>query len=713
MTNQINSTLENKYEAILAALRVLSHQCDGAQSEDGVGFNKPDSARGKRFAQAEELDDSQARWAWETLRKYSAQLAAAEISFGELPEPPKTERKHNRHVSRVIAQSTLRFSQDYEDRKFGEIKGAIKSQLAGRYDGIKKAWDVAFNAKSQQAILDLVDTYDFELSAGAIELLNSDPSALPKSPATAPPKRTASVSGSGWLIQWSKDDPAFSDLLNAIKALPTRRYDGDKVGWVCPASSALLAICDKYEILGREGIRAAINSQPEKQSAPVDTGEIESRLAAIEAKLLPYQVPAVRAQVTALNNGGALDASDTGTGKTYIGLASCYVLNRPVFVICPKAVIPQWKAAAKHFGIELAGICNYELLRRGEQPAIKSITFGKGKSFKWQLPLNTVILFDECHRMKDYKTSNNQLGMSALRQRYTVLGMSATAADNPLQMKFSGLLTKQFGDERGFWGWAMDNGVRKNRFGYEFSGSRTVLAKIHGSIFPTHGTRVRIADLGDAFPETQIAAEAYDMNGDGRKIQKIYDEMESELARLTAKIKEDGDPIPLTIRLRARQMTETLKVPVIAEIAQDAVDSGMSVAIFVNFNETADALCEKLKTTCSIRGGQSDEARAKNIADFQADREPIIVCNIKAGGVGVSLHGTPESRTRLSLICPTDSGQDLKQALGRVWRANGAKSIQRIVFAADTIEAEVCANVKAKIARIDTINDGDLSIGAK
>jgi hypothetical protein len=74
------------------------------------------------------------------------------------------------------------------------------------------------------------------------------------------------------------------------------------------------------------------------------------------------------------------------------------------------------------------------------------------------------------------------------------------------------------------------------------------------------------------------------------------------------------------------------------------------------------------------------------------------------------LHGTSTSRTRLALICPTDSGQDLKQALGRVWRANGARSIQRIFFAADTIEETVCDNVRAKIARIDTLNDGELAI---
>lgn len=526
--------------------------------------------------------------------------------------------------------------------------------------------------------------------------------------------RTITQSGKQWLVCWSKGDPSFSDLLSAVKSLPSRRYDPNCFGWFCSPSSELLALCDQYQFTGREALRAA----SEAKSAPIElTGDQKRRLVEIESKLLPWQPAAVNQLALALSAGSALDASETGTGKTYTSLATCAVFDRPAYVVCPKAVIPQWQAAAAHFGVELAGICNYELLRRGEQSAVttRKETYNYAGVEKtrnvaeWKLPAETVIIFDECHRMADPKTQNNALGMAALRQGYTVLGMSATAADNPLQMKFSGLLTGLFEDERGWWTWAAANGVVKGKFGYKFDGRLSHLAKIHSRIFPSRGNRVRIADLGDAFPETQIAAECYDLNGDGKKIQKVYDEMSAELDRLARKTARDADDEnPLTVRLRARQKVETLKVPGIAEMAQDATDSGMSVAIFVNFNETADALCEKLKTKCVIRGGQSAEERAQCIADFQADREPVIVCNIKAGGVGVSLHGSQTARMRLSIIFPTDSGTDLKQALGRVWRAQGAKSIQRIVFAAGTIEEQVCDNVRRKIKRIDMLNDGEL-----
>ncbi len=473
--------------------------------------------------------------------------------------------------------------------------------------------------------------------------------------------------------------------------------------------------------------------QKEKQAALAGqlatlTPEQEARLSQIADKLIPYQIPSVRRQVNALTNyGGALDASDTGVGKTYVNLAACYVLGLKPFIVCPKAVKPSWKRAAQHFGMQLIGVSNYERVREGEVGVTKCEfeyvkTFKAGKlvekrelkSMEWLLSKETVIIGDEIHRMKDYKTLNCQLGLRAMAQGYKVLGLSATAADNPMQMKFSGLLTGLFKTEKQFWPWMMRNGVEKARFGLEFRGGRRVLDQIHQQIFPLRGTRIKIADLGDQFPETQITAEAYAVNGAAEEINRIYSEMEAELCRLSEKSKEDKECV-LTIRLRARQKTELLKVPAIVELVESAVEEGLSVAVFINFDESADALMAKLKTKCCIRGSQQgpkgEIERQRCIDDFNADKEHIIVCNIKAGGVGVNLHGTPSSRMRMSIICVTDSAQDAKQALGRVWRAKGAKSIQKFFFAAETIEeTDILPNMRAKIDRIDTLNDGDLRL---
>lgn len=463
-------------------------------------------------------------------------------------------------------------------------------------------------------------------------------------------------------------------------------------------------------------VSAPVPGAPVASAVAKPTGlsdEQKARLVAVTSKLLPYQVASVSDAALALAvHGGELDASDTGTGKTYVSIAASIVLGQPLYVVCPIAVLPSWKIAAKHFGAKLAGACNYELLKRGNLPelSIVKVKDGHGKEveqFQWNLPSDTIIAFDECHRLKDPKTLNNAMGMAALRQGFKVMGLSATAADNPMQMKFAARLTSQVASDKAFFGWMLRHGVVRGRFGLEFSGSKQVLAKIHHDIFPSHGTRIKIDDLGDAFPETQIGNEFINLNGQSSEIDRIYREMEAEIAKIEESEMEDKGACILTVRLRARQRAEVLKVPAVVQYIQDKIEENMSVAIFVNFDDTLDAIAAKLGTKCVIRGGQKPEERGANIQAFQADREPVILCNIKAGGVGVSLHGNRNSRMRFSGIFPSDSGQDVKQAVGRVWRAGGAKSIQRIFIASGTIEEAVYGNVIDKIGRIDMLNNGD------
>jgi superfamily II DNA or RNA helicase len=111
-----------------------------------------------------------------------------------------------------------------------------------------------------------------------------------------------------------------------------------------------------------------------------------------------------------------------------------------------------------------------------------------------------------------------------------------------------------------------------------------------------------------------------------------------------------------------------------------------------------------------IHGQQTPEERQAAIDAFQADTARVIVANIKAGGVGVSLHDLNGKHPRMSLISPTWSAIDLRQALGRVHRAGGkTKSLQRIVFAAGTVEEKVAKMVEEKLSHLDALNDGELS----
>lgn len=440
-----------------------------------------------------------------------------------------------------------------------------------------------------------------------------------------------------------------------------------------------------------------------------------------------YQLPSIKRLALAIAaHGSALDASDTGVGKTSVACAVAKILNRTLFVVCPKAVLAPWKRMAELFNVEYLDVVNYEILRRGStryaaaQVEHYSDRAGKPRKrrlFRWNKttvdPEATLIVFDDCHKMKDYKTWNCAMGIQALSQGYRVLGASATAADNPMQMKFVAALTGLIRRPDEFFGWMSANGVRKGRFGLEFVGGSGVLTRIHRAIFPARGSRIRVAELGDRFPSTEIIADPADMHDTeaetGMGIQDVYDEMAREIAKLEASERKDKGACILTEQLRARQRIELLKVPTLVQMAKDGIEEGMSVVIILNFEDSVQAAAIRLHTAATITGKDKPKERQLLIDQFNSDNQPLIVMNIKCGGVGITLKRSPQSTPTLVLISPSYSGIDLKQALGRCHRAGGSRSIQKIVFAADTIEEKACGKVRRKIQRIDQLNDGEIS----
>jgi superfamily II DNA or RNA helicase len=193
-----------------------------------------------------------------------------------------------------------------------------------------------------------------------------------------------------------------------------------------------------------------------------------------------------------------------------------------------------------------------------------------------------------------------------------------------------------------------------------------------------------------------------------KRINKIYNDMEKELKRLEKIKKGDGES-ELVIQLRARQEIELIKVPLFVDMIEEAIEQGFSVAVFINFTETLNALATRLNTNCVFDGKTPDKVRDKNVELFQVDDQRVILINVQSGGAGLSLHDLNGKYPRMSIISPTYSPVHMRQALGRIWRDDAkTKCVQRIVCVANTIEETVCRNVQQKLDNLDMLNDGDL-----
>jgi superfamily II DNA or RNA helicase len=447
--------------------------------------------------------------------------------------------------------------------------------------------------------------------------------------------------------------------------------------------------------------------------------------------LLPYQVDSFNRLVAAVRTYGVgQDSSETGVGKTHVGCATCKELGLRPAVVCPKNLIPVWRRTCQAWGLpEPVFILNYEQIRTGKTSFLSWEQSRRARLASWKVPTGTLLIFDEVHRCAGQNSLNSKMLAAVRRYGIPTLCLSATAAESPLKLKALGYVLRLHDGGESFWKFCTTHGCIKNYWGgVEFPkgtarpGSRLAaqierarqgLAKLHESIFqgisgnPPKGARVRIADLGDAFPETLITAEAYDF-GDLSVAYQNFEQKDAKDAKPS-----EGEDSPLVAMLRARQAAELLKAPGLAEMAADAVEEGQSVVIFVNFRATLAALRGLIPELSVIEGDTPMDERAAVLRRFGADEVRIVAVNLATAGEG--LDGLQDLRgefPRLTLISPGFSAVQIKQALGRVHRANAkTKSIQRIVFAAGTVEEQACEAVRAKLANMAILNDGDLGEG--
>jgi len=443
-------------------------------------------------------------------------------------------------------------------------------------------------------------------------------------------------------------------------------------------------------------------------------------------KLLKYQITHTENIIRIIRtNNSVLDASDTGTGKTYTAIASCAQLGFEPIIICPKTVMANWRIVCEYFEISKYLIVNYETIRlckyyvgdkRIKYKYLKYYpqTNNTIEKFVWnhtEMSPNTVFIFDEAHKCSDIGTLNAKLLLSAkMTTNFPLILLSATISDNTEKFKLFFYILN-FIDKQTVEANNIDFVSYMRIVEQWMSREAKPMVRIHRMLYPARASRMSIDVLGDLFPQTQIVAQPYTMGRkEERLIEKEYQTISQCLEELSDKRKADKGN-PLVRILRARQKIELLKIPTFVELAKDYISEGFSVVVFVNFTNTLQSIAKMLSTDCLIYGEQSDSEREKNINNFQSNKSNIIICNIRAGGVGISLHDIHGKHPRVSLISPTFSSIDLTQALGRIHRANGmSKSLQRIIYCAGTVEEKIADKVRIKLRDMGNLNNGDLDL---
>lgn len=529
----------------------------------------------------------------------------------------------------------------------------------------------------------------------------------------------------------------------------------------------------------------------------MNPGDIEISQETLD-QLLPHQPKHVRNLLWIYrekHRPTTIDGSETGTGKTYTTCAVAKELGVKILVICPKPAIPAWYRIAQLFGLEVIGVINYETAQNGkyyesltdfydetrfscpyldvvreqvrdqyDQPVWTTAGRPKMKvvDINWDLPNETILVWDESHKGKSGfyagQTVNNKLMVSvkphlSYANRRFCMMLSATITDKEENFDMAGYLLGLYTPhvKRVF-----DRFLQ--RVSRKFNGD--TLGGINKLMYPHFGSRMTMTDVADVFEnftKSIIMAKAYKIDPEtAAKIEFIHQQIQAYLTALRAKgMPERG----WGYIIRCWQKIELLKVPLGIRRIKKHYHAGRSVVIFISYTQTKRAILEGISTAPNsiplteiefIDGGQKPDERELVINSFQEDQLRVLICQIKAGGTALSLHDTHGNFPRTSIIFPTWSAIDLKQALGRVDRASSlSQAIQELLYvcpsapldaekneklrqmikndiplsdvaesirttaenesAHTTIEEQICQIVSEKLDNIDKLNNGHLT----
>jgi hypothetical protein len=216
-------------------------------------------------------------------------------------------------------------------------------------------------------------------------------------------------------------------------------------------------------------------------------------------------------------------------------------------------------------------------------------------------------------------------------------------------------------------------GAADNGYGWSYKGvDMDRMGELHEYLRRTVYVRREKGDLGEALPHSGWIIKPIALNGVLDRYQALEDDFRGVV------LQEKG-PEAMWRAARAEAMNRMMamwqeagraKAQVTVEYVKDLVDQGRKVVLFYYHKSVQEALIvgllkAKIELTV-IDGSITGQAREDAIEDFQNGTPSVLVAQIKAAGVGVTLTAAADA---VFVQVPWSAG-DLKQAADRILRVD-------------------------------------------
>ena len=351
-----------------------------------------------------------------------------------------------------------------------------------------------------------------------------------------------------------------------------------------------------------------------------------------------------------------LIGDEPGLGKTLqsIGVADCAGAY-PALVICPSSLKINWQREFEKFtsckalvldnatrttwpyllrmGVYQVAIVNYESLRKYFVWDIRT----SGKNFRLKdvvfcpaISLFRSVIIDESHRVKDPEAQQTIFTKGITDGKPYIMLLSGTPVVNHPQDLVSQLSIL---DRLKEWG-------GRARFLAEYDSDDADLSRLSSELYERcmirREKRAVLTDLPD---KTRVDLYVEISNRDE------YDLAAADLAQYLRQYTECSDrDIRRKMRMEAlvkfmtlRNLSAKGKIRQASDFVRTFLANGKPLILFCSLHEVVDALKKEFPDAVTVTGRNSMMEKQAAVDAFQAGRAQLIICSIKAAGVGLTL----------------------------------------------------------------------------
>lgn len=436
-----------------------------------------------------------------------------------------------------------------------------------------------------------------------------------------------------------------------------------------------------------------------------------------DIKLYPHQIIATMF-INKVKN--ALLALDMGTGKSLSSIA--YVeMNEfeKVFVITPNSLKFNYLEEVKKFTNSKGYILNSKSGKYKNKYTIEESKYiivnyeffsrkdiNKIKDDLKNINIDTIncVISDESHRLKSSKSNLYKNYKKIFKnKKISKVFLSGTPAPNKsweLYTVLNQISPIDFATKKHFneYYCGMIYNI-ENGFGWETDNSKQKLEELFHKISP-YTYRKKKEDILDLPPKTyqKIILEL------STKEEKIYNEIEKGIV--------DGmynNPIfnPLTIMLKLRQYTSSIKFDAIKELIDNLLQENKKIVVVDSYKETINSLHKMYpNNSCLHTGDQSVEDRASMVKKFQDVNSDLMIffATTQTANYGLTLTAS----SNMFIITQPYSLGEYKQVSDRIHRI-GAKENVNIytLIIKDTIDEYIFNSLEGKQKEISKVIDNE------